>query len=625
MFHFLLAILALGLLIFFHELGHYWVARREGMRVEAFAIGFGKPIFTWQYKGVEWRLCMLPFGGYVKIAGMQREGSREPYEIADGFYAQRPMQRIRVLLAGPVVNIILALLAFTALWAMGGRDKPFAEFTHRIGWVDPDSELYQKGVRPGDWISEYDGRQFDGFRDLIMASVMDDGETQIAGYKIDDATGERVPYDYTLSTYSANEDMLSVGVMAPARYLIVQGPLPSESPMIGTGMQPGDRIVWANGERLYSMQQLSALINDSSAYMTLERDGQLLHTRVPRVKISDLKFSAYERGELDDWQHSAGVKGNLSNLSFIPYNLSSRNTVERHVDFIDPADQTRAFSPCQRCTGFTPLQEGDRILAVDGQPVNGAADFMAAIQTRRVLVIVQRDPTLLQPISWKEADLAFDNTLETGDLNALVASIGTDQPLSDTGTLHLLPAVTPKAQADFSLTAPYLEASKKKIEAMEDAEERNAALAALDREQQRLLLGVALQDRPLIYNPSPLTQAKDVLVDTYRSLHGLFSGALHAKYMTGPVGIVAVVQQSWSLGVKEAIYWVGLISMSLGIFNLLPIPALDGGHIAFALYEQVTGQKVKSKIMERMIIPFLVLLVLMMLYATYNDILRIFF
>ena len=69
----LLAALALGFLIFIHELGHYFIARREGMIVEVFAIGFGKPIFSWYIDGVKWQVCWLPFGGYVKIAGMEKK------------------------------------------------------------------------------------------------------------------------------------------------------------------------------------------------------------------------------------------------------------------------------------------------------------------------------------------------------------------------------------------------------------------------------------------------------------------------------------------------------------------------------------------------------------------------
>src|SRR5690348_8655641 len=99
------------------------------MRVETFSIGFGHPIYTWERDGVQWRICWLLFGGYVKIAGMQKEGSREPYEIPEGFYSKRPWARIQVSLAGPLVNIAFAFLAFAALWVSGGRDKPFSEFT----------------------------------------------------------------------------------------------------------------------------------------------------------------------------------------------------------------------------------------------------------------------------------------------------------------------------------------------------------------------------------------------------------------------------------------------------------------------------------------------------------------
>src|SRR3990167_773711 len=324
-FHALLAILGLGVLVFIHELGHYFVARRQGMKVEAFAIGFGKPLFTWERNGVKWRLCMLPFGGYVKIAGMQKEGNKEPYEIPDGFYGKSPWQRIKVAVAGPLVNIVFALIAFIAIWLAGGRDKQFAEFTHRIGWVDPKSALYQKGVRPGDVIQKYDGRSFDGFKDLMMAAVMDDDQTAIQGYKIDYTTGKRSEFDYTLSTYedprSAKDKLLTIGVLSPARYLIfedggkgVQEGLPSGSPMLHSGIQPKDRILWVDGEMVFSPYQLSSLINESTVFLTVQRGETVFQTKAPRVVLDDLKMSGPERGEFDDWQHEAAIKGRLQDL-----------------------------------------------------------------------------------------------------------------------------------------------------------------------------------------------------------------------------------------------------------------------------------------------------------------------
>src|SRR5690606_8150867 len=151
-----------------------------------------------------------------------------------------------------------------------------------------------------------------GFKDLLVASLMDGDKTAIQGYKIDYATGDRKEFDYTLNTYedprSHREKMLTIGVLSPARYLIFEDAgkglkegLPTGSPMLGSGIQPKDRIVWADGEVLFSPQQLSSLINDSTAFLTVQRGEQVFQTKVPRVHIEDLKMTLSERGEIDDW------------------------------------------------------------------------------------------------------------------------------------------------------------------------------------------------------------------------------------------------------------------------------------------------------------------------------------
>src|SRR5271154_6587894 len=91
-----MSILGLSFLIFIHELGHYWMARRTGMRVETFSIGFGRPITSWMRDGVKWQIGWLLFGGYVKIAGMDTSDQRDLYEVKDGFFGKRPLDRIKV-------------------------------------------------------------------------------------------------------------------------------------------------------------------------------------------------------------------------------------------------------------------------------------------------------------------------------------------------------------------------------------------------------------------------------------------------------------------------------------------------------------------------------------------------
>jgi regulator of sigma E protease len=605
MFYILLAILGLGFLVFIHELGHYFVARRKGMRVEAFAIGFGKPIFTWERDGVKWHICMLPFGGYVKIAGMQREGSLEPYEIQGGFYGKKPMDRIWVALAGPLVNIAFALLVFTVLWMAGGRDKPFFDFTHRIGWVDPHSALYANGVRPGDLIEKYDGKPFTGIKDLLVSSLMKGETTRIEGVKIDYLNGRKSHFDYTLKTYPSpelmgKEKLNTIGVLSPASYLIYQGPnLVLGSPMQGSGIEPKDRILWADGEVIFSHQQLSSLTNEPSAFLTVKRGSQIFQTKVPRIKLADLKMTLPEKGEIDDWQHEAALKGPLTELYFIPYNLSPTLDVESKLRFIEESDQKKAFAVCERCPYFTLMEEGDQIIAVDGTPVHSPHELLAGLQTRKMLVIVDRDPKIGEKVLWTKADEEFDG-FSSKDLQMIVSSIGTDHQINDVGDLHLLKAVVPK---------PLSELSK----------------AALDEKAGgRLVLGVPLSDREVRYNPTPFMQFNEVIRDTYYTLKSLFSGAANPKYVAGPVGIVQIVHHSWMLGVKEALFWMALISLNLGIINLLPLPVLDGGHILFSIVEAITKRPLKSRTMEKLIIPFVVLIIGFFIFVTYHDITRLF-
>ena len=121
------------------------------MKVEVFSIGFGPTLRQWTLQGVKWQLCILPFGGYVRIAGMEKKGGLEPHQIPDGFYSKTPRQRIQVALAGPIAtNILFAFVAFTLIWLTGGQKKPFQQLTHVVGYVDADSIFKMNSVVPGD-------------------------------------------------------------------------------------------------------------------------------------------------------------------------------------------------------------------------------------------------------------------------------------------------------------------------------------------------------------------------------------------------------------------------------------------------------------------------------------------
>lgn len=631
----LLAAFALGFLIFIHELGHYFVARREGMTVEVFAIGFGKPIFSWERNGVKWQVCWLPFGGYVKIAGMEKKGNLEPYQIENGFFAKSPVARIRVALAGPLVNMFFALFLFTVIWVFGGREKPFSEYTHLIGWVDRSSQMYSVGIRPGDEITKIDGRPFTGFNELIYSAFLDEKAPIIQGNTIDYQNNQKNPFTFTFDAGQNLEGMskarATIGLLSPASFLIydsLQGTNPIEgSPMRQSGIQPSDRIIWVDGEIIFSQRQLVNVINEPRVLLTVQRGTQTLLARIPRIPVSDLRLSAADKTEIEDWLFEAKVRTQES--YFIPYNLTPDCTVQSTLTYIDDSshETVHQISPRTRLDAL--LMSGDKIIAVDGQPVSNAYELVSRLQARQVQMIVQRGGSY-PPITWKQADETFLQSVDFKKLDQLAASIGTPQRSSCDENLCLLAPIQPKTLSDYPLPeakrtqlAQEFAEQKKQIESLKDPQQKEEAMRLLEENQKKLVLGIQLHDRPVIYNPSPIRLFFSAFDETWRTVKALFTGYLSPKYMSGPVGIVQAIHQGWSTGVNEALFWIAVISLNLGILNLMPLPVLDGGHICLSLWEVVTKKRIKAKTMERLIIPFIVILLLFFLYATYNDILRI--
>jgi regulator of sigma E protease len=276
------------------------------------------------------------------------------------------------------------------------------------------------------------------------------------------------------------------------------------------------------------------------------------------------------------------------------------------------------------------LVEGDQILALDGKKLNTPYQLLAELQSRHNLVIIERNPALAKKQSIAVADAQLGD-ISSENLSKIISSIGSENPVQSAGELHLLGRITPRPLNDFPFSKEQKEqlvleiaATRKAIEAIQDPAEREVARYNFETSQKKLVLGLSLVDREVLYNPSPIAQFGEVFKDTYRTLTSLFSGAANPKFVAGPVGIIQIVHQSWMIGIKEALFWMALISLNLGIINLMPLPVLDGGHIVFSFIEMFTKRPIKAKTMEMLIIPFVVLLIGFFVFVTYNDISRLF-
>ncbi|MBS0629738.1 MAG: RIP metalloprotease RseP [Verrucomicrobia bacterium] len=615
----ILALFGIGFLVFIHELGHYFVAKRVGITVLAFSIGFGKPLLEWERKGVKWRICVLPFGGYVQMDGMDKKGAMEPYQIPGGFFAAKPWDRIKVALAGPLANIVFAFFAFAILWVAGGREKPFALFTHHIGWVEKDSGLYEANVRPGDEILQLNGRPYKGFTDFLYAVALDKSELAIDGQEIDYWNGTKAPFSYTFPKDK------NVNVLSPAQYLIVAPDgIAADSPMAGSGAVPGDRIVWVDGELVFSLPQLIQVINSPRVLLTVERGGETFLTRVPRMMIGDLRLKSAEKEELDDWRYEAKLSPKVEQLAFIPYNLTSTGLVEGPLPYIDEKSLPQdAFSGGSRSSIEIPLQRGDKIVAIQGKSISSSYQLLQELQTKKSLIVVQKMGESAVP-HYTDADRGFEASFEIEQLNEIIRTVGTGATLPQSGSLQLLKPVipTPLRQPQVAIKP----SKGKKVETVDEETFKEGNLSKITSilpSLNRLALNVKVTDKLVVYNPNPFDLFVSVFKETYRTLYALITGFLSPKNISGPVGIIQVMHHSWMMGAKEALFWLGMISLNLAVLNLLPVPVLDGGHILLSAVELVTKKPLKAKTMQRLILPFVILLIGFFVYLTYNDLVRL--
>ena len=165
-------LVALTILVFFHELGHFWVARLAKVRVEVFSVGFGAELFGWNDKaGTRWKIGVIPLGGYVKMFGQSDlpgdEDEDQPpltdKEKAVSFQHKTLAQRTAIVAAGPIANFLLSVVLIAGLMATFGAARPYAG----VGEIMPGSAAAEAGFKAGDRIVSIDGEAVEWFSDLV--------------------------------------------------------------------------------------------------------------------------------------------------------------------------------------------------------------------------------------------------------------------------------------------------------------------------------------------------------------------------------------------------------------------------------------------------------------------------
>jgi regulator of sigma E protease len=250
-------LLVFNLLIFVHELGHFLAARWRGLRIDRFAIWFGKPIWKRRIGGVEYALGWIPAGGYValpQMATMEAIEGKADHSDEPPLPNISPMDKIIVAFAGPLFSFLLAV-GFAAVVWMVGKPVSEAERSTTIGWVDPEGPAYKAGLRAGDRIVEVDGfevTQFAGAsQDSLTWRIITSQGTNIAIKYVRNGQEQMAyPVPYRRETKWYERKALRQILVAPAHKAVVYE-VAENSPAALAGLTQGDEIVALDGRSLY--------------------------------------------------------------------------------------------------------------------------------------------------------------------------------------------------------------------------------------------------------------------------------------------------------------------------------------------------------------------------------------
>ncbi|WP_414154164.1 RIP metalloprotease RseP [Pseudomonas sp. BNK-43-a] len=298
-------LVALGVLVTFHEFGHFWVARKCGVKVLRFSVGFGTPLVRWHDRhGTEFVVAAIPLGGYVKMLD-EREGEVPPALVDQSFNRKSVGQRIAIVAAGPVANFLLAILFFWVVAMLGSQQvRPV------IGAVESGSLAASAGLVAGQEIVSIDGKPTSGWSAVNLQLVRRLGESGSlrVGVRDDGGTLER-QHEIRLNQWLKGADepdpIQSLG-LRPWRPAVspVLAEIDPKGPAAAAGLKSGDKLLALDGVALGDWQQVVDAVRarpDAKVQLRIERDGAQLELPVTLARKGE--------GQASGGYLGAGVKG----------------------------------------------------------------------------------------------------------------------------------------------------------------------------------------------------------------------------------------------------------------------------------------------------------------------------
>ncbi len=253
-------LIMIGILVTIHEFGHFIFAKMFGVKVEVFSIGFGPPIVRWKGKETVYQIALIPLGGYVKMYGedsmtepVQGEVDKKAFEDPRSFHAKPRWQKMLIAFAGPLFNIILAVILFAAAYMIGIQQPKYLNEPVVVGYVEKGSYAEKAGIKPFDKIVAVDGEPVKDWKDFTVKIGMKAGKTVVIDVLRE---GKKISLTVKIPE-NISKEHLGISPLIPAKI----GKILPNSPAEKAGLQEGDIILAINGKPVRSWFELVDILS----------------------------------------------------------------------------------------------------------------------------------------------------------------------------------------------------------------------------------------------------------------------------------------------------------------------------------------------------------------------------
>ncbi len=666
----LLVLLGFGAVILVHEFGHFLVAKLSGIKIEAFSLfmppillgvqktedgiririlpellpkkdddsGNGALCFTIAGKSkpsdTEYRIGLIPFGGFVKMLGQEDTGSVKGSDDPRSYANKPPQIRAAVLAAGVTFNVISAVIVFMIVFLIGINLTPAI-----VGDVIPDSPAARAGLKAGDEIIEVAGESEDiDFGNIAIAAALS-GKDEKVQMRVRHLDGTEEEFAIAAEQLP-EESMRRFGIIPPESLVI--GKLSKDDAndlFTKTGLLPGDLIKSVNGRHVTTYWEMAQVAQESFVpvvKLSAERiDPVSKEVRLIETKIR-MSLSAPTRPGISKSALSSGIYTLVPRLQItdVLAGKDSDNTKPSlQRDDIILAIGNIENPSYQQMRDVTIEHEGKDLPVKVLRTENDSAE-----QIVTVTVVPRRASRGEKVMIGVGITYDLEHAVVAGTLPPEEGSAALEIPASASITaVDGVPVLNffdvareirkyagQRITIDYRLNEQVAGAVSMNVPGGEDLFAVKSTFA--EQIPFKLLEKTYKADGPVDAVVMGYRKTGMFIAQTYVTLRRLFGGLVSPKDLMGPVGIITL---SYRIVADRPfvyyVYFLGLISAAIAVFNFLPLPPLDGGLVVILLVEKIKGSALSERVQTIVAYAGWTLIGSLILYVTFNDIVRNFF